>query len=288
MAANALILDLDGSLLPLPASTRLDLTDWQEEIRFGCRLNSLQRLGTAIAPALAQSPEVVFMGSGDYHHLTCLLLERYRRASRPIQLVVFDNHPDNMRYPFGIHCGSWVWHASRLPFVKQVHVLGITSGDVEAAHAWENHLRNLHAGRVRYWCIGRNLGWMRRLGIRHSLSFPDAAALLAAFCEHLAGNDDPIHCSIDKDVLSPEDAHTNWDQGVLRLDELLSALQRMRGRIVGADVVGEVSTYRYRSRFKRLLSGLDAQPGIPQEMLAQWQAQHQAINLRLLEALRDD
>lgn len=286
MATDALILDLDRSLLPLPDSTCLDLGDWQEEIRFGCRLSSLQRLGTAIAPALAQSPDVVFMGSGDYHHLTCLLLERYRQAGRPIQLVVFDNHPDNMRYPFGIHCGSWVWHASRLPIVARVHVLGITSRDVEAGHAWENHLRNLRSGRVRYWCIGRDLGWMPRLGIRHSRSFPDTAAMLSAFMENLASTDDPIHCSIDKDVLSPDDAHTNWDQGVLRLDELLAALGRMRGRIVGADVVGEVSAYRYRSRFKRLLSGLDGQPEVPRPMLAHWQEQHRAINLRLLDVLR--
>ena len=63
------------------------------------------------------------MGSGDFHHVSYLLIERLRRLGRQIQVVVFDNHPDNMRYPFGIHCGSWVWHVSRLPFVERVHVV---------------------------------------------------------------------------------------------------------------------------------------------------------------------
>lgn len=283
--AGTLILDFDRSVLPLPDSARIDLADWQEDIRFGCRLNRLQQLQVAIAPALTQSPRLVMLGSGDYHHLTALLLEQYRQLGQPLQLVVFDNHPDNMRYPWGVHCGSWVWHASRLPFVKQIHVLGITSTDVEAAHGWENHLRALWSGKLRYWCVGRDLGWMKRIGITHSRSFDSTADMLGAFAEYNAVSTDPIYLSIDKDVLSAADAHTNWDQGVMRKSELLDAIRPMLSRIVAADVVGEVSSYRYRSRFKRLLSGLDEQPDVPQEKLAEWHAQHQAINLELQQLL---
>ncbi|HEY3326582.1 MAG TPA: arginase family protein [Novimethylophilus sp.] len=282
---DALILNFDDSVLPLSRSTGIDLGTWQEEIRFGCRMSSLRRLQAAIVLALAQQPRIVFMGSGDYHHVTCLLLERYRNLGQPIQLVVFDNHPDNMRYAFGIHCGSWVWHASRLPFVAQVHVLGITSTDVEAAHAWENHLRPLMADKVRYWCVGRNLSWMKRLGIKHSHSFSSMQLLLKAFAETIATTAEPIYLSIDKDVLAPEDAHTNWDQGVMRVEELQQAISLVGKRIIAVDVVGEVSAYRYNSLFKRVLSGMDGQPAIPQEDLAEWQAQHQRINEALLESL---
>lgn len=283
--ASTLILDFDNSVQPLPGSDRIDLAQWQEEIRFGCSLRSMHKLETVIAPALAQPPGIVFIGSGDYHHITCLLLERYRSYGQPIQLVVFDNHPDNMRYPWGIHCGSWVWHASRLPFISQIHVLGITSTDVESPHAWENHLRNLRSGKVRYWCIGRDLGWMKHLGIQHSHSFSSAQFLLKAFAEHMAATDDPIYLSIDKDVLSAEDAKTNWDQGVMRFEEMKAAIELLKGRIIAADVVGEVSAYRYGSLFKRVLSGLDDQPEIPEYDLATWQSQHQQINRGLLEAL---
>lgn len=284
--ASALTLDFDHSVLPLPDSARVDLAHWQEGIRFGCRMKSLRRLEAAIAPALEQHPPVVFVGSGDYHHITCLLLERYRNFGQPIQLVVFDNHPDNMRYPFGIHCGSWVWHASRLPFVAQVHVLGITSADVEAPHAWENHMLPLVTGKVRYWCVGRDLGWMRRLGLTRSLSFPSISAMLDAFSGHLAACAGPVYLSIDKDVLSPEDVHTNWDQGVMRFTELQAAVAMLNGRIVGSDVTGEVSVYRYRSRFKRLLSGLDGQPEIVAADLERWQDEHRAINLQILGWLK--
>jgi len=291
-----LILDFDGSVLPLPDEQRLRLHDWQEELRFGCKTGALDKLehaiggaldklGYAIGSTLAAEHGTVFLGSGDYHHLSHLLIRRYAGLGQPLQVVLFDNHPDNMRYPFGIHCGSWVWHLSRLPFVARVHVLGITSRDVEAAHGWENHVRNLRSGKVRYWCVGRNLDWMKRLGIEHSRSFPSMQVLLKVFGEYIVTTAEPVYLSIDKDVLAPEDAHTNWDQGVMRLAELQAAIAMLKGRIVGSDVTGEVSVYRYQSRFKRLLSGLDGQPEIDEIDLRRWQAEHQRINQQLLEWL---
>jgi hypothetical protein len=50
-------------------------------------------------------------------------------------------------------------------------------------------------------------------------------------------------------------------------------------------VTGEVSVYQYQSRFKRLLSGLDGQTEIDAAELARWQAEHQAINQRLLQSI---
>ncbi|MDR0781601.1 MAG: arginase family protein [Pseudomonadales bacterium] len=282
---DALILDFDHSVLPLPGAASIELAPWQETIRFGCSPRALRKLGEPLAPALARSPRVVFLGSGDYHHVTWLLLQRFCHLERPLRLVVFDNHPDNMRYPFGIHCGSWVWWASRLPFVAGIDVLGITSRDVERARAWENHWGNLRSGKVRYWCVGRELSWMRYLGRQHSRSFATVAELLAGYGEESKHYAEPVYLSIDKDVLSPADVQTNWDQGVMRFDELLGAVAALKPRLVAADVTGEVSLYRYQSRFKRFLSGLDGQHAPSPQDLAQWQAQHQTINQRLLAAL---
>ncbi len=239
-------------------------------------------LDIALGEFAEMSPETIFMGSGDYHHLSYLLIKRYAALGHPLQVVLFDNHPDNMRYPFGIHCGSWVWHVSRLPFVSRVHVLGITSRDVEAAHGWENHLRNLRSGKVRYWCVGRNLGWMKGLGITQSRSFESTALMLEAFAGEIGRSREPVYLTIDKDVLSPEDVQTNWDQGVMRLYEMRSAIDLFRTRIVGSDVTGEVSVYHYQSRFKRLLSGLDGQAEMEANKLARWQAQHQQVNQQIL------
>ena len=277
------ILDFDGAVLPLADERRIPLGDWQEAIRFGCPKRVFSRLDAELGEFAEMSCDTVFLGSGDYHHLSHLLISRYARLGRPLQVVLFDNHPDNMRYPFGIHCGSWVWHVSRLPFVSQIHVLGITSRDVEAAHGWENHLRNLRSGKVCYWCVGRDLGWMKSVGITQSRSFVSTAEMLDAFSGVTSRTTEPIYLTIDKDVLSPEDVHTNWDQGVMRLSELQSAIALFRARIIGSDVTGEVSVYQYQSRFKRLLSGLDGQAEINGTELARWQAEHQAINQQLLE-----
>jgi arginase family enzyme len=285
--SRSLILDFDASVRPLPDTEVVPLGDMQEAIRFGCRMPVLRAIGKRFAPVLdALAPQTVFLGSGDYHHVSYLLIERLRILGAQLQIVVFDNHPDNMRYPFGIHCGSWVWHVSRLPFVARVHVVGITSNDVEGGHLWENHLLPLYLGKVRYWCVKRNLRVMRTLGVRYSRSFQTVEALLDAFGNAVASSGEPIYLSIDKDVLAADVVNTNWDQGVMRLEELTSAIRPFLGRLVGSDVTGDVSSYRYRSRFKRLLSGLDGQPAISDHLLDRWQTRHQEVNLHLLSLIR--
>jgi len=283
--SQALILNFDDSVKPLPGGRIIPLTDRQEDIRFGCRKKVLDELGRELATALDARPPVVFLGSGDYHHVSYLLIERRRALDTRIQVVVFDNHPDNMRYPFGIHCGSWVWHVSRLPFVARVHVAGITSTDVEAGRLWENHLAPLYSGKVVYYCVQRNLRAMRRLGMHHSRAFPSMSALLDALSASVTTAPEPVYLSIDKDVLARDVVQTNWDQGVMRLEELMAAIRMLRRRIIASDVVGEVSAYRYRSRFKRFLSGLDRQPVIPEQTLNDWQTQHQQVNRQLLSLL---
>lgn len=283
--SRALILDFDNSVKSLPETDVIPLRDRQEAIRFGCPMAVLHTLENELRPALEARPPVVFMGSGDYHHVSYLLIARLRALATRIQVVVFDNHPDNMRYAFGIHCGSWVWHVSRLPFVARVHVLGITSTDVEGWHVWENHLAPLVSGKIVYWCVQRHLNAMQYLRIRDSCSFPSVEALLDRFASALKDWPEPVYLSIDKDVLAPDVVQTNWDQGVMRLEELTSAIQLLHGRVVASDVVGDVSPYRYRSRFKRFLSGLDGQPHIPDQTLSEWQAQHQQVNRQLLSLL---
>jgi len=282
--SRPLILDFDGSAGSLDGIV-VDLRERQESIRFGCRLAVLRRLGDDLAPALSAMPPTVFLGSGDYHHVSYLLIERLHRLATPMQVVVFDNHPDNMRYPFGIHCGSWVSHVSRLPFVSCVHVVGITSADVEGFNVWQNHLAPLYSGRVRYWCVGSNLRGLRRLGIKGSHSFATMGDLLDQFEDESRTWRQPVYLSIDKDVLSRDVLQTNWDQGVMTLEELELAIGMVKKLVIASDVTGEVSTYRFTTRYKRVLAALDHQPEIPEGSLALWQAQHQAVNLRLLSML---
>lgn len=278
-----LILDFDGSVKGIDDAPVIALRDQQEEIRFACSVRSLQSLGSRIDRSTGGS--VVFLGSGDYHHVTFLLL-RNLQPRRPIEVLVFDNHPDNMRYPFGIHCGSWVSHAIKLPFVSRIHVAGITSVDVEGFHAIENRLRPLRNGKVSYWCIGRDLTSLRSLGVRGCRSFPSAAEMLDHLRRHVTGDD--LYLSVDKDVLAPDVACTNWDQGVMRLEELTSTIASLRQRVIAADVTGEISAYHYRGAWKRLLTAVDRQPKFDLSEIEESQSAHAIVNRALLKALESD
>jgi hypothetical protein len=283
------VLDIDRSVGPLPQRLVLPLEHWQESIRFGCTLATLQRFRTMLDELLPERYGTVFMGSGDFHHLSWPLIERLqadRSADRPIQVVVLDNHPDNMRFPFGVHCGSWVRRVAMLPAVSHVHVIGITSADIGAGHAWENYLTPLRKGRLTYWNIGVDTSWARRLGIAHAFrGFDTPEAMVDAFVDQQRTQTLPSYLSIDKDAFAPNVAHTNWDQGKLQVDHALAIIDSLRTGLVGSDINGEVSHYRYATWWKRRLSAMDEQPEIDPAMLAQWQAQQHALNLQLLEAI---
>lgn len=285
MAAAPLVLDFDRSVGVIDGETRLDLGAWQEAIRFGC---TLRRFANAVRAIEAQMPAAhgtVFLGSGDYHHLSWPLIER-QSAHGPFEVVVFDNHPDNMRFPWGIHCGSWVRRVALLPYVTRVRVLGISSGDVGAAHAWENYLTPLRRGKLEYWTVGVDTGWSRRLGLSNAFrGFDTPAALLDRFADEQRGATTPVYLTIDKDALSPDVARTNWDQGRLLEHDLMHGIDALAGRLIGSDITGDVSEYRYASWWKRRLSALDEQPVIDPARLAEWQAQQHALNRRLLKRI---
>ena len=283
-----LVLDLDGSLRAMerPGLARIDLADCQERVRFGCTGHDWRAFSAHLETLLPDAHGPVLMGSGDFHHVSAFLVARQRQHAG-LHVLVCDNHPDNMRFPFGIHCGSWVAHIARMPHVACVDVVGICSPDVGIKHAWENRLMPLFQGRVRYWTIGAELGWMRALGLGEAArNFDDAASLVSALRRELSGSQAPLYLSIDKDVLREDVARTNWDQGRLLLDDLLSIVDAGATRIIGSDITGEVSLYRYRTRWKRWLSALDGQPEIAPGDLERWQRQQIEVNRVLLDALK--
>ena len=284
IASSPVVLDLDGSIGSLPARLVLPLREWEESLRFAATWRAMRRFGAALDAMLPQRHGTVFMGSGDFHHLSLPLIERRGREGR-FQVVVLDNHPDNMRFAWGVHCGSWVRRVAALEQVSHVHVLGITSGDIGAGHAWENYLAPLRRGKLTYWSVGVDVSWAARLGLAARFRpFATPDELVDAFCGEYA--QEPTYLSIDKDVFAPGVARTNWDQGVFGEDHALAVIHALQGNLVGSDVTGEISAYRYRNPVKRWLSALDEQPLVGGTELAGWQSGQHALNLRLLEALR--
>ncbi len=280
-----LILDLDASVGALPDTIRIDARDWHDRLRFACSRGQLRVFGKYLDTCLPMPHGTVFFGSGDFHHLSLPLIARLA-TGRPMRVLVFDNHPDNMRFPFGVHCGSWVSRVAALPNVTRVDVAGITSGDIAAAHAWENRLTPLYRDRLRYWSIGVDTRWSQRIGLRDAFQGFDAApAMMDALIDDFARDNTPVYLSIDKDVLDPSEARSNWDQGCMSVTDLQAAIIALRDRLIGSDINGEVSLARYPQRWKRLLSAIDQQPVLDAATLAAFQAQQHAVNLRLLQAL---
>lgn len=286
LAHRPVVLDIDRSVGPLPGRLVLPLEHWQESLRFACSMATMRRFRTMLDELLPAGYGTVFMGSGDFHHLSWPLIARLRSRG-PFQVVVLDNHPDNMRFPFGVHCGSWVRRVARLPQVSHVHVLGITSADIGGGHAWENYLTPLLRRKLTYWSMGVDTGWARRFGLARAFrGFDTPESLVDGFVESQRRQVLPSYLSIDKDAFAPEVAHTNWDQGRLLRSHALALIDSLRHGLVGSDINGEVSHYQYRSWWKRRLSALDDQPEIDPAMLVQWQAQQHALNLQLLAAIR--
>ena len=286
MTRRPVVLDFDRSVGALPDALTIGLADWQEAIRFGCSMHRMDALSRKLDAELPPDYGTVFLGSGDFHHLSWPLIRRLRNKGS-FQVVVFDNHPDNMRFPFGIHCGSWVRRVAALPFVSHVHVVGITSNDVGAAHAWENYLTPLYAGKLTNWCMDVDTRWAARIGLGEAFKlFATPDELIERFIAALGPSPPPTYLTIDKDALSPEAARTNWDQGRLLETHINAVIDALAGRFVGSDINGEVSAYEYTTRWKRWLSHADGQVPVPEGELLAWQEQQRALNRRLLARIR--
>lgn len=225
--------------------TRLDLRDIGPSLRLWARPTALEGLRSRLAAGLGTGPRLVFMGSGDFHHVSTLLIERAvcLAPERPMSVIHFDNHPDWVRFSPGLHCGSWAAKVARLNGVRQVLTIGLCSQDVDDDGRKGADLTVVREGLLIPFPLRAGNKEERIIAGRPVPSIEALGdPLFLDRIQTLTGNDD-LYITIDKDVLSPFDANTNWDQGELRLDRLLGWIERMTEgkRLRGADVTGDAS-----------------------------------------------
>lgn len=287
------VLDFDESVLPFQEEVRLDLRQYQELVRFGASKKTWNHfLKTNLMPQLnllqnnpSDFKTLFFLGSGDFHHLSLPLIQLHA-DKKSFQLIILDNHPDNMRYLFGVHCGSWVSFAAKLPFISHIHVVGMTSSDISFSHLWENRIKPLYSGKLTYWCKGIDTKWIDKIGLKKAYrSFTTVDELIEQFLAEQSTQSDPIYLSIDKDVLSTEVIQTNWDQGDLSKQSFFTLLRSLKDRVFCADVTGEISFYTYQNRLKQFLSQLDEQPQFDALSVQQYQKTQHQLNQTILDLL---
>lgn len=265
---DARILDLDGSILhQRGVAVRgrvVPLRDWGPPVRLACGFGRFRQLEQTLAQRLGSeqdaTPALTLFGSGDFHHVSLALV---RRLTTPVNLLVFDKHPDWMRGVPLLHCGTWLYHAARLPHVERVfHVGGEL--DFDNGYRWLAPWPLLRSGKIVVLPALRRFqrgGWA---SIRHEplRAEPDQPAdlrrvetLLRPYRDELARR--PLYVSFDKDVLTAADAAVNWDSGLLRLTEAVDVLDGFLrlagGRLAGADLLGDWSPVMVRGGLRRLL-----------------------------------
>ena len=272
----------------------LDLRDLGPRLRLWSRPAALDELAARLGRDLPASlgPVLVFSGSGDFHHITPILLRRALEASgcEAVTVLHFDNHPDWVRFGWGLHCGSWVGRAARLGGVAGLITIGVCSSDIRAPSPRRADLALLSEGRLELYAYRAPDGrGAVEIGGR---TWPTIDAMgEAAFVEFLPHRiaTEAVYVTIDKDVLRTGEAATNWDQGqtsLALLKTLLAAVLRGR-RLIGADVVGDWSPPVYGGDpVARVMKWGEAwldQPRSPPGEAAI--AANQGVNLELLDLI---
>ncbi|MBU9722860.1 MULTISPECIES: arginase family protein [Bacillaceae] len=161
---------------------------------------------------------ITFIGSGDYHYVTYLLLSNVRV---PFTLVLFDHHTDLLKSPLSdfITCGSWGLHAiEQLKLLKKVIIIGVNPELIKTIPPHVAHKVTIFPNTP--FSLNKKIIYKQILQ-----QIPTRT----------------VYISIDKDVLNRNDAITNWDQGDLHLSFLNETIQLISNykTIEGVDICGE-------------------------------------------------
>ena len=270
---DLLLLDLDGAWPALADLTVRDLREWGPRLRFSAPPREIAAFEQALGESL---PPFLVYGSGDFHHLSALWVQRQPRLAT---VVSFDNHPDWDIRPPRWGCGSWVNRALEWPHVQRVSVWGC--GNFECW--WPGRLfgnnRAERDGRldVHPWADGRSARDQARPG---AIRRENWRKKFSAFAQAL--DDAPVYVTIDLDCLCAEAAATNWESGRFTLEDLTWALRRLR--IGAGDICGAWSAPVYARRRQRFASEMD-HPKLPLRALEEIQRTNLAALAELLPAL---
>ena len=245
---------------------------------------------------------VTFFGSGDFHHLSSLLLSQFQE---PLSLIVFDFHPDWDILPPRMGCGSWVTRSLRKENILKCFLIVVSSKDISYPWIQSGNLNLLKNNRLEIYPYAHGPTPVFLKKIPENISIRLEKGLLGSriYWDEMRGKDlkefflslikrlpaRNVYVSIDKDCLRNEYALTNWEEGRLSLDELLLMLRLIKENleIVGLDITGDYSRVSVSGSLKGILSRLDHPKEVeagkfPEEAVT---SINETTNLRILDTL---
>lgn len=244
----------------------------------------------------------VFLGSGDFHHLSEILTSR---INEPACLIIFDFHPDWETCSPRFSCGSWVNQALKNKNILKCIHIGAGSDDLSFPALQSAGLNLLKKDRLqiypyrhnpsRVFCrsIAQNTSITTKKNLFsneitwNQLEGKDLAVFAAELVKRLPSN--KVYISIDKDCLTKDYALTNWEEGFLSLEQLLTVLRILRQNldIIGIDITGDYSASKKTKSIKAFVSNLDhpKKPsafGLPQDVIL---SVNEQANLSILQEI---
>jgi arginase family enzyme len=250
----------------------IDLTDIRTHLQFYADRYGTRSFSDRTKLSKEAGPTLHLLGSGDFHHLTLMILEQ---IATPFLLVVFDNHPDCSFIGPKYHCGNWLYHAANLPHCRKILHVGATE---------------------RQGMLMRYMG-IRLLLKKEKLAQLPGSALTGSDCvdtfiDALSfHNPDrlPVYASVDKDVLNQEESPGDWDNGVMSMVHLSRMLDHIIRSypVTGADITGEMggSVYYPYKPVKNILSRIEHRACRNSATLLSAVAKQRTINFELMSIL---
>jgi len=239
-------------------------------LRYWASPNALKEFQRRLSPQ--ERNLITLYGSGDFHHISSVLLEQF---TEPVSLIVFDYHPDLYGLASRISCGSWVPVVAARKNVKKVILLGPSSNDLSSAGLLSTSLRGLRNHKVEIfpYCHQPTKVFLRSIDSTDCFKVTREYFYSTICWQNLADKNiltfleelitriptEAVYVSIDKDCLLGTHAISNWEEGLMPLEWLLTALAVLKSKknIVGMDITGEYSPFHLKSLAKRIISFID-------------------------------
>jgi hypothetical protein len=246
------IIDLDGvwTLGTAGISQIQDCRSWGPQLRYCAPARLINAFWAEVRDKL--TPFTLY-GSGDFHHLTGLWIRQLRE---PFILLAFDNHPDwDTRPPYWC-CGTWMNRALESTPVTRAAVWGCANFELNPPHRWFANHAALRSGRLEVWpWIDRFNKSARRRWT--GINAENWRKKFGQFIDTVRGRN--VYITVDFDCLTPENAITDWEQGLFTIDDLVWAIEEIRrgSLIVGGDICGAHSPANYTRWTQRRTAVID-------------------------------